>query len=283
MRRYAVVLAVSLLLLSITSQAAYAGGTADGWTDGNGIGSETSTGTNTQGPGSHGGSGSGIVCHYATFDPTQVEWLNQNLDPSILNSGSGPADSYNLICNDAAGNIVSVTNGTPPAAPSPIDMARQAFDYRTLPLPGIVLNPPNDRVQIVNLETWLGVASADWHVVTAQVSQAGITVTTTATPTNVTWSTGDGGQVVCFGPGAVYDTSRSSSSQHTDCSHTYIKTSADQPSGSFAITASVNWHVTWAATGVAPGVPANGDLGDVQRVSNTALRVGEIQALNGKG
>ena len=34
--------------------------------------------------------------------------------------------------------------------------------------------------------------------------------------------------------------------------------------------------------GIGFRVPANGDLGDVQRVSNTALRVGEIQALNGR-
>lgn len=282
MRRHAVVLAVSLVLSIANGQAAYAGGTADGWTDGNGIGSETSTNTGTNTPGGHGGGSSGITCKRATFDPEQIKWLNENLDPSILNFGNGPTDSYDLICNDATGNIVSVTNGAPPAGPSVVDMARQAFDYRTLPLPGIVLNPPTDRVQIVNLDTWLSVSSSDWRVVTAQVSQAGITVTTTATPKTVTWSTGDGAQVVCPGPGATYNASLPSNSQHTDCSHAYKRTSAGLPDSRYVVTATVDWHVTWAAVGVAPGTPANGDLGNVQRASNTTLRVGEIQAINRK-
>lgn len=285
MRRYAVVVAVVVCIssLGVGGQSAYAGGTADGWTDGNGVGSQTTSSSDAPASGGHGGKGSDIVCHYTAFDPEQIQWLNQNLDSSLLNSGNGQGDSYNLICNDSSGNIVSVTTGTPPTAPSPNDLARQAFDYQSLPLPGIVLNPPNNRMQIVNLETWLGVSAADWRNVTAQVSQAGITVTTTATPTAVAWTTGDGGQVVCQGPGVVYDASKPSGPQHTDCSHTYSKTSADQPSGTFTITASVNWHVTWTATGVAAGVPANGDLGVVQRASTTTLRVGEIQALNGKG
>lgn len=283
MRRYAVVLAVSLAFFNLSGQPAYAGGTAGGWTDGNGIGSETTSGPKVPVPGRHGGENSGITCRYVEFTPEQVKFMNESLDPSLLNFGDGPADTYNLICNDATGDIVSVSYGTPPTAPSPIDLARQAFDYRSLPLPGIVLNPPSSRVQIVNLETWLSISAADWRVVTAQVSQAGITVTTTATPTRTTWSTGDGGQVVCLGPGSTYDTSMPSSSQHTNCSHVYKRTSANQPGGTYVITATVDWQVTWTATGIAAGIPASGDLGNVQRSSNTTLRVGEIQALNGKG
>lgn len=56
---------------------------------------------------------------------------------------------------------------------------------------------------------------------------------------------GDGDSVTCDGPGTPY--SASDPSATTDCSYTW------RDPGSFTVTATVYWAVTWTATGVAGG------------------------------
>ena len=58
----------------------------------------------------------------------------------------------------------------------------------------------------------------------------GVSATAVAHPVEVTWTTGDGGQVACAGPGAAYDPGLPSGGQGSTCTHTYLRTSLGQPS-----------------------------------------------------
>jgi hypothetical protein len=137
------------------------------------------------------------------------------------------------------------------------------------------LNPPANQEQVVNFETWMWVD--DWAPVTATAAAGGIAVTVTAEPVKVDWSMGDGNTVTCLGPGTAYDQSRPPEDQHTDCGYTYTRSSSGQPGDTYIVQATSTWHVTWTANGVAAG----GDLGLISRSNTVAVRVAEIQAVNG--
>lgn len=175
--------------------------------------------------------------------------------------------------------------GGPPAQAPPggqptvsaATLAEQARRFLPLPAPIIRTNPTPDHDQLVNLPTWLWVAASSWNLRTATASVPGLSVTVTAVPVTVTWVTGDGGRVLCHGPGTPYDTARSPTSQATDCSHAYRQGSAGQPGGRYLLSATTTWQITWAASGA---VTASGALPPLARTAQTTLRVAEAQALN---
>ena len=84
-----------------------------------------------------------------------------------------------------------------------------------------------------------GLADADRH------GECGtVTATATATPAKVLWSMGTGDQVTCAGPGTAYSTANPNAT--TNCSYTWTQ------AGSYQVTATVYWLVSWTAVG-APG------------------------------
>jgi hypothetical protein len=88
---------------------------------------------------------------------------------------------------------------------------------------------------------------------------------------------GDGGSVTCNGPGTPYDPHAADTSQRSDCTYSYGRSSVGQPGGTFAVTATAYFHATWAAT----GAPGGGDLGVVAGPPARApVRVAEAEALN---
>jgi hypothetical protein len=285
MYRRFVALALALVIVAIDAQTASAGSEMYRWTDGNGVGAGTSTSSDNPGSQSGGGGGkshSDLKCVYVTLTDDQIAFLNQNGDIANLNHGQGLEEGkwFNVMCSDPAGNIVSITPAWVPNAPTPQQLAQQAFDYNALPIPAITLSPDSSKPQLVNLPTWLSVNSTTWTPISASASAAGVNVTTTATPTSVSWTTGDGNHVTCNGPGATYDPTKPDGSQHTDCSYTYTRTSTNQPNGRYALTATVTWTVGWSATGVPAGTPANGALPGVTRTATVNVQVVEVQALN---
>jgi hypothetical protein len=104
----------------------------------------------------------------------------------------------------------------------------------------------------------------------------------TATPVSTTWDAGDGSApVTCAGPGTAYDRSLPESQQSTDCSHTFRRSSADQPqTGSsvndrfFTVTVTTSWQVTW--TGSAGG---GGTLPVLTTSSSFPLAVAQRQTV----
>jgi hypothetical protein len=168
-----------------------------------------------------------------------------------------------------------IPDGQQPGAvnlPSPAELAQQAYSQLQLPAPVIRANPT--ATQLVNLPTWMWVDPSSWGNRTSTASVPGwVSVTATAVPTSVTWSTGDGSTVTCSGPGTPF-TGGNPKASSPDCGHTYRVSSHGQPNGTFAVAATVHWTVTWAGAGQAGAFP------DLTTTGTAAFTVAESQALN---
>jgi hypothetical protein len=166
----------------------------------------------------------------------------------------------------------------PPSGPAvtPETLAQRAYRFLPLPAPVIHTNPPPTQDQLVNLATFLWVGREAWGARTATASVPGLAVTVTAVPVTVTWRMGEGGVVVCRGPGTPFDPAAGGLDQPGTCSYTYRRASAGAPAGRFTVTATTTWRITWTAAGAAGG----GTLPPLSRSSQTALRVAEVQAIN---
>ena len=172
----------------------------------------------------------------------------------------------------------------PIPAIDPAVLAQQAENSMRLPAPQIETNPSNRT--IVNLPTWLWVGQGTWGQESVSASVATVTATATATPEQVVWTMGDGGSVTCDGPGTPYQPSVPAESQTTNCSYTYRRSSAGEPtangdpnSAGFPVTATVTWGVSWTAQ----GTPAGGTLAPLTTSSSTSLPVEQIESVSTSG
>jgi hypothetical protein len=168
--------------------------------------------------------------------------------------------------------------------PDPAVAGAQAASELQLPTPTLTLSPST--TGYVNLAEWLWIPSSMWHPLstTAQACNAGgcVAATAIATPSYVTWDTGDGSTVTCNGPGTPFDPALPATDQSTTCSHTYTTTSAGQPSAdgnpndaAFPITATITWTVAWAGP--------NGSAGALPSLTTrgaSSLEVAQIESVN---
>lgn len=172
--------------------------------------------------------------------------------------------------------------GAPPGpAIDPAVLAQQAENSMRLPSPQIETNPSTQAV--VNLPTWLWLNQGAWNPESVSASVGAVTATATAVPEQVQWTMGDGGSVVCDGPGTPYQPSVPAASQATNCSYTYSRSSAGEPSATgdpndagFPVTATITWGVTWTAQ----GEPAGGVLNPLTTSSSRSLPVEQIQSVS---
>jgi len=159
--------------------------------------------------------------------------------------------------------------------PSPLELAQLARDQLRLPSPRIEASPAAE--QLVNLPTWLWLDRGMWGAVSATASVPGVSVTAVARPVSVEWAMGDGSTVTCAGPGTPYGIGGNPQSPSPDCGYTYRRSSAGRPGGTFAVSATVDWTVTWSGagqSGVFPGLTTT---------SGAGFAVAESQALNSDG
>lgn len=172
---------------------------------------------------------------------------------------------------------VWIPNAGPGAAPAPDPeaLAEQARSQLRLAGPQIVMNPSVD--QLVGLPTWLWLDAAGWNQVAATAAAGGVSVTAVAKPVQVSWSLGDGGAVTCLGPGTPFPDGADPKSGSPDCGYTYRHRSLDTPGGTFAVTATVRWDVTWAGAGQVGAFPG------LTTVSTTQARVIDIPSLTAGG
>ncbi len=155
---------------------------------------------------------------------------------------------------------------------NPAIVAQQALSKLPLPSATIEMAPPDGRPQLVGVATWLWIDSGAWRPLTATASAGTVTATATATPTKVAWEMGDGNQVTCNGPGTPYNPSNPNGT--TGCSYTW------SAAGSYQVTATVYWSVTWTAT----GAPGGGNLGvQAGPAARVPVTVTESQAINTSG
>ncbi|MEV7393947.1 hypothetical protein [Streptomyces sp. NPDC091215] len=141
--------------------------------------------------------------------------------------------------------------------------------------PRIRANPADE--QLVGLPTWLWLARGEWSAVSATASVPGVSVTAVARPVSVVWTMGEGNTVTCTGPGTPYGSDAGAKNASPDCGYTYRTSSAGQPGGAFAVSATVHWAVTWS------GADQTGVFPDMTTTSNARFRVAESQALNNGG
>lgn len=152
-------------------------------------------------------------------------------------------------------------------------LAERAAAALDLPTPAIHMSPQQD--QVVNLASWLWISDDQWQPRQASASAGPVTSTVTAAPAGVTWDMGNGDEVDCDGPGTPYRAQYVGRPDASDCTYTYRHSSAGQPDEAYQVTATINWNLTWTAT----GAPGGGDLGTVPMTATQPVRVTEIQAL----
>ena len=165
-----------------------------------------------------------------------------------------------------------VTGAQPAAAVvqvNPVVVAEQAVKQLALASPTIEMAPPPGSPQLVGVATWMWVSLGAWQTLSASASAGTVTTTATATPAKVVWDMGDGDTVTCDGPGTPYRASAPNAT--TNCSYTWGQ------AGTYQVTATLYWSVTWTAT----GAPGGGNLGlQAGPAARVAVTVTESQAIN---
>jgi hypothetical protein len=166
------------------------------------------------------------------------------------------------------------TGGAPASiVADPRVLAERAAAVLNLPAPAMRMSPAQD--QVVQLPSWLWISAEQWEPRQKSAAAGPVTSTVTAMPVGVTWDMGNGDRVHCDGPGTPYQERYAQQPDATDCRYTYRHSSAGQPDEAYEVTATVDWELTWAAT----GAPGGGSLGSVPMSATQAVRVTEIQAL----
>jgi len=124
---------------------------------------------------------------------------------------------------------------------------------------------------IVQMETWLWTTDV-WETKHDFEEQGFLRVDVYARPDNITWTFGDGNQVVCAGPGVEWTPSADYGG--TYCSHTFTSSSSGLPNSAYTASATLSWVFSWSINTV-----DQGDFGTVTQTTDFLIQVGEIQAV----
>ncbi len=274
---------VGVAACSATATAAVDGGVGPGGTITVGA---SDGGSSSGAPGGSTGAGVG--------SPGASPWLcidtalTLNDGPGFAPGGPTPGGWYSVTCtNQLTGASTTETEWIPDASSTatpgvdPYAVARQAENSLKLPSPSMSFNPST--VSVVNLPTWLWIDDDIWHPYPVTASVGPVSATAVATPTSVTWLTGDGAVVLCAGPGTAFDPSKPAARQSTQCDHTYSVSSSGQTSpdgnpndGAFDVTATIHWSVSWSANGAAGG----GELPALSTSALATVRVEQVESVN---
>lgn len=142
--------------------------------------------------------------------------------------------------------------------------------------PSIRTSPSENGRLYVQVPTWLWVEPNWWQTYEATANAGRVWSTVRATPVATTWNLGDGGSVSCRGPGTAWRPGMSEDA--TDCTHTYLTSSASRPGDTFHLEAIVTLEVSWTSNAA-----AGGTLPSITRTSAVEVEVGEIQAIGTGG
>ncbi len=154
----------------------------------------------------------------------------------------------------------------------PVALAQQARESVTIPAPPISTSPAADRQLYTRVRTWLWVDPGWWRSYSATADAGGVSTTVSARPVRAVWSMGDGATTTCTGPGTVWRAGLPDDG--TSCSYEYTHSSAGRKDGTYTMTVTVEFAVSWSST-IGPG----GSLAPVTRSVSRSVRVGEIQAI----
>lgn len=140
---------------------------------------------------------------------------------------------------------------------------------------GIVPESGPNRVGLVGLPVWMWVDSPTddtFGPITASASEGSVSVSATASVSNIVWDMGDGTTVTCTGKGTPYADHYGKQDSPT-CGHRYEKMSTDQPDGAYQVTATSHWVVEWTGGG------QSGTIEFDLTTDALPIRIGEAQVL----
>jgi hypothetical protein len=265
------------------------------------------------GSGPGGGGGGASSC---SWTPAGGQNSISGYDPSgnIISSGGGydsngklispgtPGTWYSETCNGTYVASTFVPSGSPPPtgpSVSPATLAAHARSQLVAAAPPVQMSPATTHWQYVNLPTWAWLPAAQWVPLHATAAVPGVSVTATATPTQLVFSYQDGlganKTITCNGHGTAYSDQLANAefaampnpkpgltsliAPSPDCGWTWIHSAAGSPDEKLEVTAHVVYALTWAVT----GAPGGGTLPPLNSATTTyRLTVGEIEALNTK-
>ncbi|MHA6765085.1 hypothetical protein [Streptacidiphilus sp. PAMC 29251] len=268
-------------------------------------------GGSSGGSGGGGGGGGVQVCEYqgvtypcttdfGSFDPDdgcyyeEVQPQPAAGDPDWHGHAPGDGAVYLKTCPYTPGggsaNVWMAAAPTAPPVVTPAELAQRALAmiHRTAATVGTAPAAGDQRTALVGSPIWLWInkdpANADKtdgdyatkdDPLTATAAVPGLSVTANVYVTSVDWDMGDGGAAPRCGAGTPYQDADAGKAS-PDCGYSYPKPSIGQPGEQFAITATVDWTVSWVATN---GVGDTFALDPIATTA-TALRVSELQVLN---
>ena len=155
-------------------------------------------------------------------------------------------------CSGFAGTRL-VWLATPPAGPTPEQLARQALATLTVPSPVMQRSPSASNSDNgvpytwVNLWTWVWTDPTSWSPLSARAAAGAVWAEVEVTPTRLTFVPGDGGAgVVCPGPGRPWrEADGNAAPTAGGCGYRYKHVAATPVTA----TLSIEWQVTWRGSG----------------------------------
>jgi hypothetical protein len=224
-------------------------------------------------PGAPGDPGGGDGSSGGVSDPNACVTLPVD-DPNAPVGGPLPGGWFARHCPIAGGGE-AVSAAFWVVFADPAALAQRAVARLVLPLPAIRTNPQTSTDILVRLPVWLWVEPGSWAPVLATAAVGGLSVTATATPTQVLWAPGDGAGVECSGPGTPWRPGLDPWAASPSCGYAYPRSSGGQPGEVYVLRATVTWSVAWrASTGQVGVVPA------LTTTRTVLVRVAEAQAIN---
>ncbi|GGO05805.1 hypothetical protein [Micromonospora parathelypteridis] len=234
------------------------------------------------GGGDSGGGGGGGGCQWnGRTIPCYDEhkgWFNSN-DGCYYKLAEPQAEApegqqwYVQTCNggDDIGNEVPVLLDEPPpgfgAPPDPEELARRAFASITL-LPAPLAVAPRKRIGpgLVGLPVWMWSEqnAAYFGPIYADETDRDVTVEITAEVKRIVWDMGNGEYVTCYNAGTEYEaTGERAGGTSPNCGYD----DGYQKAGTYDVTATTYWTVTWRGggeTGEIPGVTRDSGIVQIQ-------------------
>lgn len=196
-------------------------------------------------------------CYLGAVDPqppySDPIWMGRNYGV-ILRCTSIPVKN-NLGITPATAYASYWAPAPPGVTFDPVALARRAVTQMELSTPPIGMAPAPDLDDPNVLITmpahfWLdGDAPNELGPATVSASDAGLTVTVTATLTGVTFNTGDGSEFTCTR--AEIAAAPADPTAPPVCGHTWEHPSDDEPGGVYTVTATSHWAITWTGGGQA--------------------------------
>lgn len=191
---------------------------------------------------------------------------------------AGNTDGVVMRCT-SAGNVAALywqasAEAAAAAIPDPARLAQMAVETMDLSpielgtFPLTTQNAP-DHLGYVGWNAWLWVESAGentWGPITRSASEAGYTVTATASVSEVVWDMGNGDTVTCD-QGTPWRESLSRNEPSPDCGYVYVR------DGEYTIAATTFWNIEWS------GIGSSGTI-EMDLTRSGDVRIAEVQVVN---